>query len=124
MRDRKRSPACAVSAVLLNLGSRMVACRNLQALPRGNAHRFTKAIATSLRELWIKELWRTQTPQGNEGRERQSRTIFPDRPTSDRWPLASPEFYAAQCLRQSRSAATAAAPGDSHAARARDRARC
>ena len=38
-REGKGSPACAVSAVLLNLGSRMVACRSLQALPRGNAHR-------------------------------------------------------------------------------------
>jgi len=32
-------PGCAVPALILNLGSRMVACRSLQALPHGGAHR-------------------------------------------------------------------------------------
>src|SRR5438270_10019457 len=117
----KGSPTCAVSAVLLNLGSRLVACRNLQALPRGSAHQFAWAIATSLSELWIKELWRTRTPQGIDDGNRSVKTTFPGRPASDRWPLASLEFYAAQPHRQSQPAAP---PPRAPGAHARARARC
>jgi len=53
--ESKGSPACAVPALILNLGSRLVACRDHQALPRGSAHRSACGAATSLREHWFKE---------------------------------------------------------------------
>ena len=58
-------PGCAVPAVILNLGSRMVACRSHQALPHGGAHRLAEAKATSLREHWFKEYMADSNTPGN-----------------------------------------------------------
>ena len=41
-------PTCAVPPVILNRGFKRVACRGLQALPRGSAHQPVNGAATAL----------------------------------------------------------------------------
>ena len=131
------SPACAVPAIILNLGSRLVACRDHQALPRGNAHRSACGAATSLREHWFKERIAGSNTAGDgttTGKPRTrsvhaepgvtaARTVFPGLPAPGRSPFASTGFYAALRRRQFRRRTTAARPPLRHAFRAAVRAR-
>jgi hypothetical protein len=54
----------------------MVACRSLQALPRGNDTGSHGAIATSLNELWIKSAGELKHRRGNE--RSRLKNISPD----------------------------------------------
>ena len=96
------SPACAVPAVILNLGSRLVACRDHQALPRGSAHRSALARQPRYESIGSKNVRPDRTPQGMERRQANrdvfafmpnrrtaARTAFPGRPAPGRSPFAS-----------------------------------
>src|SRR5664279_3510485 len=119
--------------LILNLGSRMVACRNLKALPHGGAHR----LAYGKGNLAARALVQRVSGQLEHPRERRTdvagspaarriRTAFPGPRAPDRSPRASTGFYAARPPRQSRRMpATMQRPASvAHDARAAARWRC
>jgi len=95
-------PACAVIPVILNRGFKRVACRGLQALPRGSAHGPINGSATSLGSIGSKSVWAPPNTAGNmvatriaslSPRDGRGRILLPG--SADRLPRASKQFYAA-----------------------------
>ena len=90
-----KGPRRCRPALTLNRGSRWSPSRNRQALPLGNAHRFTDGLeATSPDRHWFRECWgRSRTPQGIDRdcvARAPSRRAFPVRPAPCRSRPASP----------------------------------